>query len=275
MAIKNILVAYSGSASSKTALQLGRRMAEKYDAHLTGALTHAPSEISTTLRPYASAELTSVIANAEQDRLQAIRDEFFETLGLPEGDTVHWIESGGDVDYSLMELARTYDIILIGQYDATRENRNLVPHPDVIALNSGRPVLVVPPVLPDTVLNERAVLAWDGGKSAARAMSDAMDILVSKTQVSLVSVGEGTAETLARLDRLQAHLACHGIKSEAEIIPRTHRSIAKVLLEAVENQKAGILIMGAYEHSKFFEDIWGGTTNSAVNTAKVPILLSH
>jgi len=275
MAIKNILVAFSGSESARSAARLGRRMMEKYDAHITGVLTYAPSEVSATLKPYASAELAGVIASVEKDRRTSIQAEFLDVLGLPEGDKVHWIEAGGDVDYSLMELARTYDIVLIGQYDGTRENRNLVPHPDMIALNSGRPVLVVPPVLPDTVLNDKAVLAWDGGKSAARALSDALDIMASKSEVTLVSVGEGTADKLAKLDQVSAHLATHGIKSDVEIVPRTHRSIAKVLLEVVDSHNAGILIMGAYEHSKFFEDIWGGTTNSAINSAKVPVLMSH
>jgi len=275
MPIKNILVAFSGSDSSRSAAKLARTMMEKYQAHVTGALTFAPSAVSSSLKPYASADLTEVIAAAEKEQRTGIHASFLEALGLPEGDNVHWIETAGDVDYSLMEMARVYDIVLIGQYDGTRETRNLVPHPDVIALNSGRPVLVVPPVLLDTALNDKAVLAWDGGKSAARAMADAMDILALKSEVTLVSVGEGRSETLASLDKLSAHLATHGIKSEAEIVPRTHRSVAKVLLDVVDSHKAGILIMGAYEHSKFFEDIWGGTTHSAVNIAKVPVLMSH
>jgi nucleotide-binding universal stress UspA family protein len=255
MAIKNILVAYSGTESSKSAVKLARLMMEKYDAHLTGALTYAPSEISATLRPYATTELTDVIATAEKERRDTIHAEFFEVLGLPKGEKVHWVESGGDVDYSLMEMARAYDIILVGQYDGTRENRNHVPHPDVIALNSGRPVMVVPVELPDTVLNDKAVLAWDGGKSAARAMSDAMDIMAGKSEISVISVGEGTAEAVKRLDEVTSHLATHGITADAEIVPRSQRSVGKVLLETAAKQGAGLLIMGAYEHAKFFEDL--------------------
>jgi nucleotide-binding universal stress UspA family protein len=275
LAIKNILVAYSGTESSKSAVKLARRMMEKYDAHLTGALTYAPSEVGATLKPYASSDLTDVIAEAEKNRRESIQKEFFDTLGLPEGDKVHWVESGGDVDYSLMELARTYDIVLVGQYDGTRENRNLVPHPDVIALHSGRPVLVVPKSLPDAVLNEQAMLAWDGGKSAARALADALDILETKSKVTVISVGEGTAETLGRLQSVTNHLAAHGIKAESDIVPRGRNSVGKVLLETAKEQGAGLLIMGAYEHTKFFEDLWGGVTNSAINSAQVPVLMSH
>jgi len=275
MSIRNILVAYSGSQSARAAVRLGRLMMDKYDAHLTGALTYAPSEISTTLRPYASEDLTGFIEDAEARRRKAIHEEFFDALDRPEGDKVHWVESGGDVDYSLMELARTYDIVVMGQYDATRENRNLVPHPDLVALNSGRPVMVVPPDLSDNVLNEKAVLAWDGGRAAARAMSDALDILETKSEVTVISVGEGSAEVLARLDKVVNHLRCHGINAEAEIVPRSHRSIARVLLKTVEELGAGLLVMGAYEHSKFSEDLWGGVTNSVLNKAPVPVLMSH
>ena len=59
MAIKNILVAYNGTESSDCAVRLGLLMANKYDAHLTGVLTHGvpqllASAISTTAGPRAS-----------------------------------------------------------------------------------------------------------------------------------------------------------------------------------------------------------------------------
>ena len=275
MSIRNILVAYSGTDSARAAVRLGRLMMDRYDAHLTGALTYAPSEISITLRPYASEDLTGIIRDAETRRRQAIHREFFAELGLEEGERVHWVEARGDVDYSLTELARSYDIVVMGRYDGTRENRNLVPHPDLVALHSGRPVLVVPPDLRDNVLNEKAVLAWDGGRAAARAMSDALDILETRSEVTVISVGEGSAEVLARLDRVVSHLRCHGIEAEAEIVPRSRRPVARVLLDTVETLGAGLLVMGAYEHSKFSEDLWGGVTNSVLNEAPVPVLVSH
>jgi len=275
MAIKNILVDFNGSESSKSAVKLARLMMDKFDAHITGALTYAPSEIGTTLRPYASQDLNKIIETAEADHRKAIHAAFFEVLDLAEGERVHWVETGGDVDYSLIDLARCYDIVLIGQYSATRETRNLVPHPDMVALNSGRPVLVVPADMSKAALNSKAMLAWDGGKAAARALADALDILAPASDVSVVSVGEGTAEVLSHLHMVTHHLQRHGFAAEAEIIPRAKRPIGTVLLEEAARQEAGLLIMGAYEHSKFLEDIWGGATRSAIHTAKIPVLLSH
>jgi len=275
MSIKNILVAYSGSDSSKSAVKLGKLMMNKYGAHLTGVLTYSPSEVGSTLRAYASAQLEGMIESAEKDHREAIHAEFQEQLSDCDAGRVHWVEAGGDVDFSLMEVARTYDIVLVGQYDGNRENRNLVPHPDVIALNTGRPVMVVPNDLPDTVLNDKAVLAWDGGKAAARAMADALDILETKSEIAVVSVGEASVEAIQKLDAVKDHLDRHGIVADAKIVPRSQRSIGKVLLETTEKHGAGLLIMGAYEHSKFFEDLWGGATNSALSEANIPVLMSH
>ena len=38
---------------------------------------------------------------------------------------------------------------------------------------------------------------------------------------------------------------------------------------------AGILVMGAYEHSKFSEDLLGGVTRDILENADLPLLMSH
>jgi len=35
------------------------------------------------------------------------------------------------------------------------------------------------------------------------------------------------------------------------------------------------LAMGAYEHAKLAEDLFGGVTNTVLKKSKVPVLLSH
>ncbi|MCP4995312.1 MAG: universal stress protein, partial [Gammaproteobacteria bacterium] len=37
----------------------------------------------------------------------------------------------------------------------------------------------------------------------------------------------------------------------------------------------GLLVMGAYEHSKFRQSIVGGVTSSVLKKAKIPIIISH
>lgn len=275
MTIKNILVAYNGSQSSTAALVLACYMQKKYDAKVTGVLSHAPSRVSETIRPWASEEIRSVMIQSEAKHRAHIREKFFDELDESLRDTTEFIEVAGDVDDTLMGIARTFDIVVMGQYDADIDTRHLAPHPDTIALYSGKPVLIVPKGIDRKNLNEKALIAWDGGRSAARALSDALGIIETKSQVSVLTIGDDIAETENRMARISQYLESHGVKAELDIKPRSNRSIADILLSAVKEHDAGLLVMGAYEHSKFAEDLWGGVTNTVLKKIKVPVLMSH
>lgn len=65
MAIKNILVSYNGTPSSQAALDLALKMAEKYDAHLTGLLSYGPSRMTVALGPWVTPETLESIQENE------------------------------------------------------------------------------------------------------------------------------------------------------------------------------------------------------------------
>ena len=44
------------------------------------------------------------------------------------------------------------------------------------------------------VFNNKAVIAWDGGRAAARALADAMQIPETEVSVEIVSVGRSPLE---------------------------------------------------------------------------------
>lgn len=278
MAIKNILVSYNALGSSDAALGVASLMARKYDAHLTGLLSWGPSRISAALGPWVTTELLESIRVAEAERRQEIAAAFStaaSALAKERPGKVHFMDLGGDADESLMEAARVYDIVVMGHYESSEETAHIAPHPDVIALRSGRPVLIVPQNYRTDRLVERAVLAWDGGRAAARAMADAMPMLETKSHVTVFTAGD--AEQAQRREGLDVvgHLARHGVHTEWRHVSRPSGGIARALLETVETTSAGLLVMGAYEHPKFAEDLVGGVTKTVLAGAKVPILMAH
>lgn len=60
-------------------------------------------------------------------------------------------------------------------------------HPDRVAFDSGRPVMTSPANYQGSVSAGRAVVVWDGGRAAARALVDAMQILESEAELEIVS----------------------------------------------------------------------------------------
>jgi nucleotide-binding universal stress UspA family protein len=52
-------------------------------------------------------------------------------------------------------------------------------------------------------------------------------------------------------------------------------SVAQTILDHCADFKADLLVMGAYEHSKFSEDILGGTTNDVLSSLIIPCFMAH
>jgi nucleotide-binding universal stress UspA family protein len=279
MSIKNILVAYNGTQSSDAAVGMALLMAKKYDAHVTGILAHGMPQFVPTasawLTKRTSEQINEIVDRVKGEVYGAIAGRFGEiTAGSGRDDKVHWIDILGGPDTTIVEIARCFDITLLGEFTAVPGEEQLVLHPDVVALQSGRPVLVIPKDYKVAALGGHAVFAWDGKRAAARAMSDAMQILESKTLVTILTIGEDTPKNGIAGADISAHLARHGIPTEWARLPQKG-SIGATIADYCGAHDAGLLVMGAYEHSKFSEDLIGGVTNDVFKKIAIPVLMSH
>ncbi len=274
MTIKNILVAYNGSKSAERALGVAMLMARKYDAHLTGIITHGLPNVLYSFGGHMPQSVMQQLEDADREHRAEVKKNFEMATRDLNTEKTHYMDAYGDADTRLNELARTFDIVIMGSADNDSEFQHMEVHPDVIARNSGRPVLVVPASYETEELNERAVLAWDGQRAASRAMSDSIQILQSKTEVAVLTIGEAD-DFETKLQPILENLQRHGIPSHPVLKARGRDSIAKIILNVVEEEGAGILVMGAYEHRKLREDLFGGVTNTILSKSKVPVLLSH
>ena len=178
-------------------------------------------------------------------------------------------------DAAVIEYAHMYDLTIVGRGDSVAGEKRLELHPDRIALKSGRPVLVVPQGWSQDLFTEHALLAWDGNRSATRALADAMQILETKQLVTVLSVaGRGLGRELEGIN-VETVLSRHGIETDRVVLEAGNKDIGEILIEECLSRKVGLLLMGAYEHSKFREDLIGGVTNDVLRRSPVPVLLSH
>lgn len=273
MAIKNILVVFDGTEGAQSALRLGLKMALKYDAHITGLLPHGDptSQLRALSAQYAS--LREAIAETDARLIEEAEALFWECVQGHKN--VHWVVHDAKADRVVVENARYFDVTLIGQYDPTQSKTAFEVHPDKIALQSGRPIIIVPRGH-DQPLGERAVVAWDGQRAAARALSDAMQILETKSLVTVLTIttlhGEEADHSCGRLHQ---HLSRHGVETEWVSLPVKASSVARTIVNWCNQNTPDLLVMGAYEHSKFREDILGGVTNSVLKNISTPILMAH
>lgn len=273
MSLKNILVAFNGSEGAVTALKYAAGLAQS-DTHVTVLLAHSRHDVSGSGGKWVPASAREIIAQASATFLEEIEARYSAVAGtLDLGDRLHFRRETGRVDTVVSETARSFDLLVIGQ-DAPNEgvDEHVFLHPDRIALVSGRPVLIVPQGYDPKATHSHAVLAWDGGRAAARALSDALYLLEDQGRVTVLSVGETDLPRPA--DDLMSHLARHGVTADREKIPATPGP-ARALITYCEQKDPCLLVMGAYEHSKFREDFLGGMTARVFKRTPIPVLLSH
>ena len=276
MPIKNLLIAYSGSDSSDAALDFALFLRDKYDAHLTGLLAHCFAPVNQNVSSWIPEDVRAGIKKAQVKATQDIEARFKQRIASSSApDKVHLISKRGDGNATVAKYARLYDLTILGRYDAVHGEDQQELHPDMIAMVSGRPVLLVPREFDMSTFNEHAVLAWDGKRASSRALADAMEILKTKSLVTIITVDDGQSEVLLPEMDVETALQRHGINTEKVNLERNGKSIGYRILEFLDKAQPKLLVMGAYEHSKFRQSIVGGVTNSVLKNAKVPVIISH
>jgi nucleotide-binding universal stress UspA family protein len=139
------------------------------------------------------------------------------------------------------------------------------------------PVLIVPPGGMAAAQPKRIVVAWNQSREALVAARRAMPFLKRAEMVQIVVVdppayGPERSDPGGLLCQL---LVRHGVKAEVSVLARTLPRVSEVLARQVRVLDAGLLVMGAYGHSRFREAILGGATRDMLEAAEVPVFLAH
>lgn len=115
------------------------------------------------------------------------------------------------------------------------------------------------------------LVAHDGGESAKRAVAHvARSPLFAGLAVTVVTVGSETPEIARRLADARALLTAAGIEAQTRVVPGQPES---VLGKLVEDEGFGLVVMGAYGHSRIRSLVIGSTTTEMVRSCKVPVLM--
>lgn len=149
-----------------------------------------------------------------------------------------------------------------------------------LLLESGRPVLTVPPRCQSPMPPRHVVVAWRPAAEAARALHDAMPLLLKADVVDVVII-DPVAEVRSadKADQagnaVAAHLARHRVDANVVILESGGRRASEVLLGYVQEAGAQLLVVGGYGHTRFREWALGGMTRELLFAATVPVLYSH
>lgn len=145
-------------------------------------------------------------------------------------------------------------------------------------MDSGRPVMVVPPQYTSDAAPTEALIAWQPGREASRAVHDALPLLRACRSVTVLCV-DPQVDDLAHGEEpgadVGAHLARHGRDVRVMTQQALGESTGEVILRQVLEVGADLLVAGGYSRSRWRELILGGVTRTLFEQSPVPVLFSH
>lgn len=149
---------------------------------------------------------------------------------------------------------------------------------EAILMESGRPLLLIPPGWKADGAVKTVFVAWNAGREAARAVGDSRDWLDAASKIVIGTVdakpgprGHGEAPGID----IATHLARHGHAVELRNIDSLGMEMGDAILDAAEAAGADLIVVGGFGHPRLQQALFGGVTRTIVETSKVPLLMSH
>jgi len=274
MDYKTIAISMTLDRSNRSCLVVAGDVAERFNARVVGL---AASELRPPLY-FAEGEYAQTLLQAEQEVVQRqLADAESEFRGALAKRVKHieWRSALTFADDFVAAQARAADLIVIGARSESVSDPYVGASPSDVVMEAGRPVLVVPEK--ESWLDLRRVMvAWKETREARRAVLDALPFLAKAQEVVVVEVCKAVDQelALARTKDVAAWLGEHGISASA-LAETVVDGAATRLEEIASNLNAGLVVAGAYGHSRFREWVLGGVTRQYVTRPSRCILLSR
>lgn len=300
-AMQDLVVHVSDDVASGQAVALASSLAADLGGRLRLVLVAMPSGACVGLNAEA-ASLALELAQGQRQALTVTGERL--AAGVQQhhpGLHVDWRVAEGDPVEVLTGLARTADLLVTSQRDPGAGGGLSVAQAARLLVGSACPVLTVPYIgwgdglgttSPCPALR-RVLVAWSDTRESARALRDALPLLVRANRVELVSFASADraepASRYASLQQVAAYLGGYGVQATVTVLAQAEPSasermwrggvpdlaVAEALLSHAADMQADCIVMGGYGHSRLWELVLGGVTRTMLGTMTVPVLMSH
>lgn len=279
MAYRTILVHIANPARATALMAAGLEIARAHDAHLIGLYVFPAHRITPPLPLPFGADIAAKIRKTIADDVAAARKAFDDACQGQQLVT-EWrsiTTERRDACEVVLEHARAADLVIASQADPSWDLSPMMEFPDRLAIESGRPVLVIPAGGHFGRMPRSIVVAWNNRREAARALADALPLLARAESVAVVTVEEADGAREGKLPdtEIGAALGRHGVKAEIATIPRGNTAVGEAIRTFATVNGADLLVMGAYGQSRFREFAFGGATRHMLRDMSMPVLFSH
>jgi nucleotide-binding universal stress UspA family protein len=141
--------------------------------------------------------------------------------------------------------------------------------PELMGLESGRPVLVLPEPEEPISIGHTILVGWDESRESARAIHDALPILANADKVVVLTVITDDDLTPLGDRRLLEHLHAHGVPAE---LARRHGDPPEEIAAEIRRIEADMLVIGLRRAAN--APGLGDVGRRFIRTVSLPVFLS-
>lgn len=277
MSYRTILIHVDDAPGADARIGYAARLATAHGAHLVGVVQTGIQRFLYGIPPDGYiGDLTPLFEDlGARARERAAR---FSDLAAAAG-VASFEHRIGDEEpgYALARQAMLADLVVLGQANPADPASAHAGIPDTVTLHAPCPVLVLPHAGVPATDPTRVLVAWNASPEAARAVKQALPLLVRARAVDVVVCASDAGTEPAPDGQDLAHfLARHGA---TVTVQRTHAdhavAVADALLARVAHAGADLLVMGCYGHSRLRETLLGGVSRAVLAGMTVPTLMAH
>lgn len=287
MAIKTMLAPLSGLPGRGQWLDAAMRMTGEWGAHLEAlhVAMDPRDSVAYVGEGMTSAMIGDVMSVAEREaeerreQAQKVFEDACKRNGVTISDqpssgpgTAHFTMVTGREEDVIASRGRLADLIIARRPEGGGEEVTFSVTLEAALLDTGRPVLVVPPNDP-VQFGKSIAIYWNGSPEVGKAINYAMPFLEKAERIFVLEVDAESHSGPTTAD-VVGYLAWHGVKAEGRNLDR-QGSDSESLLAATSAAEADMLVMGAYTRSRLRRLVFGGVTRDILTRSGVPVLMAH
>lgn len=280
MTYKTILVHLDSTGECGDRLAAGIRLAKAFSGTLVGTYLDNAPEITPSIAAFVPEDIIAARLSESAAEQKAAETVFRDTAAAAGLTAIEWRAPAGPPLDAAVAHGRCADLVVVGKPDSAAAEVSFAAQlVAAMLLETGRPLLVVPPVGAQSI-GSNVLVAWDGGREATRALADALPFLVRARRVTVLSVDPSAsargADALAR-ERLAANLQRHGVTARFDHhdLGRVDIEVGEWLLSRAADISSDLLVMGGYGRSRLRERVLGGATRALLSAMTLPVLMAH
>lgn len=276
--IKVVLVRLDGTSGDEFRLAASESLSKVFDAHVVGLILNILPEPALAETGVSVEYWTRLVEQAREHgkELESSLGKRLRAIS-PSSELRRFDVYAHEQARIASREARTADVFLalrLSDLDKTVELHDVV---EEVLFESGRHLFLVADQKTFGQGFGHAVIAWNRSREAARAVAEALPYLARSRAVTVIVVDRSAeAELPAKQgEELVEYLRQHGINASIHVTKGRGLDTSSALLQEITDQKADLVVIGGYGHSRLREWLLGGVTYNLLRRSPVSLIIAH